>query len=201
MQRSLPIPSLVHDLSRDWTTVVLRGAVIALFGLLFLFAPVFSLTAGTYALAGFALVYGILALVSGLRSSSGSKVLLLVEGAVGIVLGLLAFARPGSILKWLVYVIAIWAILSGITQILEAIRIRREIDSEWLLALSGACSIAFGVIALLLPGDALRTLTTVLGIYCVVFGALFVALGFRLKSAAARLDQVAEAVSTRSGRV
>jgi uncharacterized membrane protein HdeD (DUF308 family) len=191
------VPAMVQDLSRDWKTIVLRGAVVAIFGLLFLFFPAFSLEAGTYALAGFALVYGLLALFSGLRSSSDSKILMIVEGVVGIGLGLLAFSRPGTVVKWMIYAIAVWALVSGVIQIFEAIRLRKEIESEWLLALAGACSVVFGIIAFAVPGDAARTLTMVLGIYALVFGGLLIALGFKVKDAAARLQSAATEVAAR----
>jgi len=200
MQRSMLAPSMVADLARDWQTVALRGAVIAGFGLAFLFAPVFSLTAGTYALAGFALVYGILALVSGLRSQTKMKALLLIEGVAGIALGIFAFQRPGSVLKWLIYAIAAWAILSGILQVIEAIRLRSEIESEWILGLAGACSIIFGVIAFATPGDALRTLTIVLGVYAVIFGVLLLLLAFRMKGVAEKIEGAAAAIESRVNR-
>lgn len=200
MQRSMLAGSIASDLAKDWQTVALRGVVIALFGLAFLFAPVFSLTAGTYTLGGFALVYGILALVSGLRSTTNMKVLLLVEGVVGIALGILAFQRPGSVLKWMIYAIAAWAIISGILQVIEAIRLRAEIESEWILGLAGVCSIIFGIIAFATPGDALKTLTVVLGIYAVIFGLLLLMLAFRMKGVAEKIESAAAAIGSRANR-
>ena len=101
MQRSFPGPSLARDLADDWKSVVFRGVLIALFGLLFLFAPAFSLTVGVYAFAGFALVFGVLALVSGFRTDSGAKWALIIEGIAGIAAGLIAFAWPGVVVVWI----------------------------------------------------------------------------------------------------
>ncbi len=200
MQRGVLVPSMVADLSRDWKTLAIRGVIIALFGIAFLVAPVTSLTAFTYLLAGFALVYGILALISGFRSQSNVKLLLLVEGVAGILLGLWAFSRPGSALKAMLWVIAVWAIVSGIMQIGEAIRLRKEIDSEWLLALAGLLSVLFGIYAFTNPGLTWEVMINVLGIYAILFGILIIALGFKVKSAAERLASVAAGIEARAAR-
>jgi len=195
MQRSFPGPSLARDLADDWKSVVFRGVLVALFGLLFLFAPAFSLTVGVYAFAGFALVFGVLALLSGFRTDSSAKWALIVEGIAGIAAGLIAFAWPGVVVVWIAWFIAGWAIISGVMEIVAAIRLRHEIDNEWLLVLGGVVSLIFGLIVLSQPGQGMKAITLITGIYALIFGGIIIALGFRLKSVGEKLERGAEAVA------
>jgi uncharacterized membrane protein HdeD (DUF308 family) len=162
-----PQPMLSGVAGRVWWTLVLRGVVAVLFVLILFF--------GAYTL-----VDGIFAIVGGIMDSS-RRWLLLIEGVLGVVAGLILLARPGLGALVLLYVIAIWAIVTGVMEILAAISLRREIDNEWLMILGGALSVLFGVILAILPGAGLLSLTWLIGVYALVFGVAFIFLGFRVR--------------------
>ena len=91
--------------------------------------------------------------------------LLIVEGILGVVAGLIAFFWPGATALVLLYVIAFWAIFTGVFEIMAAISLRREIDDESLMILGGALTVRFGVLLVVLPGAGLLSLTWLIGLY------------------------------------
>ena len=175
-----PQPMLSAVAGRAWWTLVLRGAVAVLFGLAALFWPGKTLLVLILFFGAYTLVDGIFAIVGGIMDSS-RRWLLLIEGVLGVVAGLILLARPGLGAVVLLYVIAIWAIVSGVMEILAAISLRREIDNEWLMILVGALSVIFGGILAVLPGAGLLSLTWLIGVYALVFGVAFIVLGFRVR--------------------
>ena len=82
----------------------------------------------------------------------------------------------------MLYVIAFWAIVTGVMEILAAISLRREIDNEWLMILGGGISVLFGVILAVLPGAGLLSLTWLIGAFALIFGVAFIVLGFRVRT-------------------
>ena len=109
---------------------------------------------------------------------------LLIEGVVGIGAGIATFVWPGLTALVLVYIIAFWALITGLLEILAAFRLRRVIHNEWWLVLSGALSLIFGVALIAAPGAGALALVWVIGAYAVLFGIVLLALAFRLRSLA-----------------
>jgi uncharacterized membrane protein HdeD (DUF308 family) len=179
-----PQPMLSGVAGRVWWTLVLRGVVAVLFGLAALFWPGKTLFVLILFFGAYTLVDGIFAIVGGIMDSS-RRWLLLIEGVLGVVAGLILLARPGLGALVLLYVIAFWAIVTGVMEILAAISLRREIDNEWLMILGGGISVLFGVILAVLPGAGLLSLTWLIGAYALVFGVAFIFLGFRVKGLSA----------------
>jgi uncharacterized membrane protein HdeD (DUF308 family) len=128
----------------------------------------------------YTLVDGVFAIASGIMDSS-RRWSLLAEGVLGVVAGLILLTRPGIGALVLLYVIAFWAIFTGVLEIVAAISLRREIDNEWLMILGGALSVLFGIILAVLPGVGLLSLTWLIGAYALVFGVAFIVLGFRVR--------------------
>jgi uncharacterized membrane protein HdeD (DUF308 family) len=112
---------------------------------------------------------------------------LIVVGILGIAAGIVTFFWPGMTALVLLLFIASWAVLMGIFEIAAAIRLRKHIENEWLLALSGVVSIAFGVLMFLQPGAGALAVVWLIGSFAIFFGILLIALSFRLKGLASRL--------------
>ena len=130
----------------------------------------------------FALVDGILAIIAAITGGvPGSRWWLAIVGLLGIAAGLLTFLTPGLTALVLLFFIAGWAIVTGVFEIIGAIKLRKEIDNEWLLILSGIISVLIGVCMMLSPGAGALALVWVIGAYSVIMGVIFVALALRLK--------------------
>jgi uncharacterized membrane protein HdeD (DUF308 family) len=131
-----------------------------------------------------ALVDGILNVIAAVREARtgqrwGS---LLAVGVLSIVAGVITFFLPGATTLALVLLIAAWSVLTGVAEIVAAIRLRSLIRNEWLLGLSGVLSIVLGVLFFLMPAAGALTIAIWIGAYALVFGALLVALGLKLRN-------------------
>ena len=171
-------------LSRNWWLVALRGLAAIVFGVLAFVWPAITLWALVLLFGAYMLVDGIFAIVAAVRAAGREARwwLLLIEGVLGVLAGLVAAFWPGLTALALLYFIAAWAIVSGILEIAGAIRLRREIEGEWALGLSGALSLLFGVLLVVIPAPAdLLSLVWLIGAYALAFGVLLLVLAFRLR--------------------
>jgi uncharacterized membrane protein HdeD (DUF308 family) len=130
-------------------------------------------------------------LIGAFRTAGERRWELVLEGLVGLVIGILTFVWTGAATLALLLVIGAWAIVTGIFEISAAIRLRKEIEGEWLLFLSGVLSLLFGVAIAIWPAAGLLAVTWMIGAYAIVFGVLLIALGFRLRNI--RRDRLAPA--------
>ena len=179
------VPVIAMDsLTYNWWVVVLRGLAGMAFGLVTFFAPGITLAALVLVFGAYAFADGVLAIISAIRRDRpGDRWwLLLLEGIVGIAAGVVTLLWPGITALVLLYVIAAWALVTGVLEIAAAIRLRKAIKGEWLLVLSGILSVALGVMLVLWPGPGALALVLWTGAYAFVFGALLLALGLRLRS-------------------
>jgi uncharacterized membrane protein HdeD (DUF308 family) len=128
----------------------------------------------------YALVDGIFNLIAFFRVASHQWALL-IEGVVGIIAGVITFAWPAITAIALLYVIAFWAILTGIFEIIAGIRLRKVITNEWLLVAMGVVSFLFGLLILFAPGAGALAIVLWIGAYALVFGIFLLALAFRLR--------------------
>ncbi|HEU0297553.1 MAG TPA: HdeD family acid-resistance protein [Anaerolineales bacterium] len=172
------------SLAKNWWLVLLRGVLAILFGLAAFLWPGVTLLVLITFFGVYALVDGVLAIVTGVTRAKDSPRwwVFLLEGLVSIGAGLVALIWPGLATAILIAVIAAWAVITGVFEIAAAIRLRREINNEWLLMLGGLLSIAFGVLLVLQPAAGGLFLIWLVGAYELVFGVLLIALGFRLKN-------------------
>jgi uncharacterized membrane protein HdeD (DUF308 family) len=104
-----------------------------------------------------------------------------VEGVAGIGIGIMTFVWPGVTTLVLLWLIAAWALVTGIVEIVAAIRLRKEIQGEWMLALSGALSVIFGILLAVWPASGALAVVFLIGAYAVVFGVVLVGLALRLR--------------------
>jgi uncharacterized membrane protein HdeD (DUF308 family) len=173
----------VDSLSRNWWAVSLRGLAGILFGIITFIAPGISLAALVLLFGAYAFADGVLAVVTAIRRRGNDRWgMLLLEGLVGIAAGVLTLLWPGITALALLYVIAAWALVTGAFEIAAAIRLRKVITGEWILALSGILSVALGVLLIVAPGPGALAVVIWIGAYALVFGALLFALGLRLKA-------------------
>jgi len=173
----------VDTLSRNWWAVALRGVCGIVFGTLTFLAPGISLAALVLVYGAWALADGVLAIASAVRRRTEARWWMLVlKGSLGIIAGVVTLFWPGITAMALLYVIAAWALVAGALEVAAAIRLRRVITGEWLLALSGVLSIALGVLLMLFPGAGALAVVLWIGAYALVSGALLVALALRLRA-------------------
>ena len=174
--------AMVHALAKNWWLLLLRGIAAIIFGLLAFAWPGLTLLTLILFYGAFALVDGVLAIIAAITGGApGSRWWLAVVGLLGIAAGLVTFMMPGLTAIVLLLFIAGWAIATGVFQIIGAIKLRKEIDNEWLLILGGIISVLFGACMMLAPGAGALALVWVIGAYSVVTGVIFVVLAFRLR--------------------
>jgi uncharacterized membrane protein HdeD (DUF308 family) len=172
---------MILEFSSDWRVAALRGALALAAGLLLLFWPAISLTVFVTIFGAYLLVDGIFLVArSAVRRQEG-RALMLVRGLVGAALGLVTIFWPGITGLVLLYLIAAWAVLSGIVEIVSAIRLRREINGEGLLILVGVVSVAMGVALALWPLPGALAVAWLVGLFAAVFGVSLLIRAFRLR--------------------
>jgi uncharacterized membrane protein HdeD (DUF308 family) len=173
-----------NRLAKNWWTLALRGTLAILFGLVALFWPGITITALVLLFAAFLVVGGVLLAIAAFkdRLDDTNAWLMLVEGAVGIIVGILAFIWPGITFLLLLYLIAAWAIITGIFEMIAAFQLRKAIENEWLLVIAGVASFLFGVLLAIWPLAGAVAIVWIIGIYALVFGVLLLALSFRLRN-------------------
>ncbi len=165
-----------------WWTLVVRGIAAILFGVLALVWPGISLLALILLWGAYAVADGVFSIVLSARAGAGGRRWgwLFFQGLVGMAAGVVTFLWPGMTAIVLLTLIAVWALVTGIAEIVGAIELRKVIEGEWLLALSGVLSIVFGVGMLIFPSAGALAVVTIIAIYAIFFGSLLITLGVRL---------------------
>jgi uncharacterized membrane protein HdeD (DUF308 family) len=179
--------AIITDLVGSWWTLLLRGIVAVLFGLMAIIWPGLTLAVLVILYGAYALVDGAFALVAGFRAERGTRrSLLLVEGVLGVLAGLVALFWPDITAFVLLYIIAFWAILAGVMRIIAAVTLRQEIDNEWSMGLSGVLSVVLGLILAVLPGVGLVSLAWLIGVFALGVGITLIVLAFRVRGQRSR---------------
>lgn len=184
MSQNLDPMRMGTRLARNWWTVALRGAIAIIFGLLALFWPGITLTALVFIFGAFVLVSGVLLVIAAFRDglTHAHGWLLLLEGIIGIAIGIMVFVWPAITALVLLYLIAAWAVITGVLEIIAAIQVRKEIQNEWLLAIAGIASVLFGILLIVWPIAGALAILWIIAAYAIVFGVLLLILAFRLRS-------------------
>jgi uncharacterized membrane protein HdeD (DUF308 family) len=160
-----------------WWNLVLRGLLGILFGLLALFWPGMTLLALVIVYGIYALADGVMALIAGF-SRGGRHAAFILEGILGIAAGIIAFVWPGITAYALLFLIAAWAIVTGIMEVIGAFRVHRH--GVW-LGLAGVASVVLGVLLFSYPTRGALAVVTLIGIYGLVFGGILLGVGLRLR--------------------
>lgn len=179
-------------LAKWWWTLVVRGVIAIVFGLLAFMTPTFGIAMLVALFAVWALVDGVASLLAGIRTRGQDRSwwIEILEGVVSIAAGVVALLLPGFAAEVLVLLVALWAIVTGVIEIGLAIRLRRVLEGEVWLALAGVASILFGGLILLFPAAGALSLVWLIGSFAIAFGAFLVMLGWRLRNVdrLARID-------------
>lgn len=168
----------------NWWAFLLRGIAAILFGVLAFAWPGVALLSLVFVFGAYAIIDGVFAVVAGLRAPKGFGTwwMLLLLGIVSIAAGIGAFFLPGITAFAFLMLIAAWAIVTGVFEIVAAIQLRKEITGEWLMILSGVFSVIFGALLVINPNAGAVAVIWILGFYAVLYGLLLVALGWKLRS-------------------
>ena len=182
-------------LSKRWWWILVRGIAAILFGIAAFAWPTLTIWALVMLFAAYAIVDGASMIVFGRRL--GNWFWYALAGLVSMAAGVIAIAWPGITSMALLWVIAAWAILSGIFQIMSGIEIRKAVEGEWVLYVGGALAILFGLMLFFRPGAGALSVVWLIGTFMILFGILQVILSFKLKGLHGDVKDFKEAVQDR----
>jgi len=175
--------ALSELLAQHWWAVGLRGILAIIFGLICLLTPGIAVGALVLLFAAYMFVDGAFAIISGIRAARSGEQwgLLILEGIVDLAAGILAVVWPAITLVALVWIVAIWAIVSGALMLGAAVSLNIDYG-RWWLALGGIASLIFGILLIIEPFVGAVVLTLWIGAYALVFGVFLLVLAFQLNS-------------------
>lgn len=173
---------MVGLLRHNWWLVALRGLSAIILALLLLIWPSRTLLVLLLLFGVYTLIDGLLTLIAAFRAKHEARRRwwLVFEGFMGIIAGILTLVVPDVSAQFVLILLAIWAITTGVAEIRNAIHLRREIVGEWVLGLGGIISVIFGLLLLVAQNSPALVIVLLSG-YALIFGLLLLALAVRLK--------------------
>jgi len=171
---------MIRAMADKWWTFVLRGVLAILFGILAWQYPGLTLILLMLFVGAFWVIDGLLGLFS-VMGGEGNKLWGLLYAFITIVAGVYVMTRPGISAIALAIVIGIWAIIKGFSEIAIAFRLRKEIEGEFFMILSGLIAVLFGFFLVFRPGNGALAIVMIIAIFAIVQGILAILLGFKLK--------------------
>jgi uncharacterized membrane protein HdeD (DUF308 family) len=184
-------------LAENWWAFLLRGIFAILFGIGAISFPNLTLLVLIVLFGFYCFVDGFTSLA--MAFDAESKGWYVIGGLVSLAAGVIAFMRPGATADALLIVIGIWAVIHGVIEIVTAIQIRKLIEGEWMLALSGIISLLFGLFVIARPGQGALAIIWFIAFFALIMGFLQLGVGFKLrrlkKAGAGALEAAASAAS------
>lgn len=177
---------MLEYLARHWWIFTVRGALAIIFGILALVWPAITLVVLAIVFGAYALADGIFATIGAVRATAGHRTPLVLEALVGIAFGVLTLAWPRATVLALALLVGAWAVITGVAGIAAAVRLRQQLQGEWLYILSGAVSVLFGVLVLFWPASGALAIAWLIGLYAIVFGILMIGASIRIRQIATR---------------
>ncbi|MDI3341702.1 MAG: HdeD family acid-resistance protein [Sphaerobacter sp.] len=162
---------------------MIRGIAAILFGLAALVWPGPTL-AFLIALFGiYVLIDGVFAIAAAIEATQRDARWwpLALEGVLGILAAIAVFAWPGLTALVLLYLIAAWAIVTGVFELAAAIQFRDRGGEAFLMGLTGIVSVIFGLLLVFNPGSGALAVLWLIGIYAIIFGVLLLGLSRQLR--------------------
>ncbi|TMR99468.1 DUF308 domain-containing protein [Nonomuraea basaltis] len=182
-----PIPSpgrstiVIDDYLGHWWVLTLRGVLALIFGVMAVAWPGITLLVLAIVFGAYAIVDGGLAAVAATRAAKGQRAPLILLAVAGLLFGIMCLIWPGLTVLVVTLLIGIWAIVTGVMDIMAAIRMRREVQGEWLHLVSGALSVLFGALVLIWPATGALTIALIIGIYAILAGIMLIVLSLRVR--------------------
>jgi uncharacterized membrane protein HdeD (DUF308 family) len=175
---------MLQAIARKWWVILLRGLGAIALGILVIGWPGVTLLTLVILWGLFALVDGIAGIMLGIRGEADGTMwwTMMLLGVIGVGAAITAFIWPGMTAVILLWIIAWTAILRGVFEIAAAIRLRKHIDNEWLLAISGLLSVVAGFLVLRNPAAGALAITFIIGAYMIALGIVGVVLSLRVKA-------------------
>jgi len=182
-------------LARAWKTILLRGVLSVVFGIVLFAWPGISLVSLVLLFGAYVLVDGVgnVAAAIGGRKEQENWWVLLIAGFAGVGMGVLTFLTPGVTALALLFYVAIWAIATGLLQVVAAIRLRKEIEGEFWMVLGGLASVVFGALLVARPGGGALAVLWIFGAYAVLFGATLIVLALKARGFVRRIEKAVAA--------
>lgn len=171
----------------EWYWFAMRGTIAFLFGFMAIIWPIATLWAIALFWGAFVFTDGAFSLLSSwrIRKKGVRWWPYFLLGVSGVLAGIITFAWPNITATALIYIIAVWALFGGITQVLAAVRLRDVVDSEWVLALSGLISVIFGLLIFSSPvPEGVMAIAWMVGFFAIVVGMLHTILAIKIKNKA-----------------
>ena len=186
--------ALSEVLADSWWAVGLRGILGILFGLICLLTPGVAVEVFVILFSAYMLVDGVFAIISGIKAARNGERwgLLILEGIVDLAAGVVAFLWPAITLVALIWIIAVWAVVSGVLMLSAAFTLNID-HGRWWLALGGIASLIFGILLVVEPLIGAVVLTLWIGAYALVFGVFLLVVAFQLHSRKEERDRRAPA--------
>lgn len=174
---------MLHDLARNWWLVALRGVAAILFGIMAFIWPGTTLTALVLLLGAYFFIDGIATIAHSVSARKVTDIwwVMLIQGIASVVFGALTLFWPGLTSVLLISLVAVWSIITGILEIVSAVRMRKIIDNEWMLIISGIFSVLFGVLLMVFPLAGAISIAFIVGTYAIIFGIFTLMFAFRLR--------------------
>lgn len=170
-------------ISKYWWVLLLRGLAAVVFGILAVSMPGLTLFMLVITFGIYTIFDGVLEIWNGFtnRAQHDRWWVDVLIGLAGVIAGILIMSLPGVTARVAIYFIAAWMLVTGVLQIITAIRVRKEVSNEWLMILSGALSALLGVYFFAFPGGGAVSLVWVIGIYAILFGIMLVVMSFKAR--------------------
>lgn len=174
---------MLFTICKRWWVLLVRGIAAIALGICAIALPGSTLLSLVFLFGAFSIIDGIAAIILGFRGEADGTVwwTMVILGLLAIAAGITAYVWPGLTLLVLATIIAASAIVRGVFEIYAAIKLRKELEDEWILGLSGVMSVIFGLLIMFRPGAGLIALTLLIGAYMLALGIFAVALALRLR--------------------
>jgi uncharacterized membrane protein HdeD (DUF308 family) len=171
-------------LSKYWWVFLLRALFALLFGILAFVLPTITLATLVVVWGIYALADGIVALWSAAtgKTYDEDRWLVGLQGVIGVAAGIITLILPAATAIGLLIAIAAWILVIGALQIFAAIKLRKEIEGELWLGLSGVISILFALLLIARPGEGALALVFLIGAYAIIFGIMLIIFAFRIRN-------------------